>query len=85
MKRKSAEPKEEKVVAKKEPSADFKQEFAEASEAFNRAGVHVADRVRNALERVRAKGGTSSDVSNMNAVAKKLEAFLGDIDDVASK
>jgi len=84
MKRKSAEPKEEKV-SKKEQSADFKQEFAESSEAFNRAGVHIADRVRNALERVRASGGTSAHVSSMNTVAKKLEGFLEDIDAIAAK
>jgi len=55
------------------------EEVTPAKEGFNRAGVHVLDCVRAALERGKENGITLDDIDAMAKVAEELEGFLPEI------
>ena len=84
-----AAPAEEPTAAAPEPTPEpevkpakarvLLEEITPAKEGFNRAGVHVLDCVRAALERGKVNGITLDDIDAMAVVAAKLEGFLPEI------
>jgi len=72
------------MAAKPYESGDLRRDTATATEDLNRASVHVADEVKNAIERAKATPD-AKHVAAMKKLQESLESILEDATALAAK